>query len=130
MRLFDTVVFNVLIGNGDAHGKNFSLLREQGSVRLAPLYDLISTQAYPGLAREMAMRIGGERDPQRLNAKNWSAFFDRTGMSRASAQRRLLATANRVLASAHQLTHEKHLGSDVILPIVQENFARLTFPKG
>lgn len=130
LRLFDTVVFNVLIGNGDAHGKNFSLLRKPGSVRLAPLYDLISTQAYPGLAREMAMRIGGERDPQRLTAKNWSAFFDRTGMSRASAQRRLLATANRVLASARQLAHEKHLGSDVILPIVQENFVRLTSHKG
>jgi len=29
LRLFDAVVFNYLIGNGDAHGKNFSLLRDE-----------------------------------------------------------------------------------------------------
>jgi serine/threonine-protein kinase HipA len=37
----------VIIGNGDAHAKNFSLLFEpSGRIALAPLYDLMSTLVY------------------------------------------------------------------------------------
>ena len=43
------VIFNYLIGNNDAHGKNFSFLHEKGKPRLAPAYDLLSTVAYPEL---------------------------------------------------------------------------------
>ena len=39
IELFKTVVFNFLIGNGDAHGKNFSILYHQNSMILAPRYD-------------------------------------------------------------------------------------------
>ena len=45
--LMAAVTFNVLIGNGDAHAKNFSLLHDpSGALRLAPLYDLMSTLYY------------------------------------------------------------------------------------
>lgn len=56
-------VFNYLIGNCDAHGKNFSLLYTlpSSSPRLAPLYDLTSTTIYPSLSRNMAMKIGKEK---------------------------------------------------------------------
>lgn len=38
---------NVALGNGDAHGKNFSLLHDvSGRLRLAPAYDLLSTRFY------------------------------------------------------------------------------------
>lgn len=45
--LLRAVTLNVLIGNGDAHAKNFSLLHDRnGALRLAPLYDLLSTLMY------------------------------------------------------------------------------------
>ncbi len=45
--LLRAVTLNVLIGNGDAHAKNLSLLHEpSASLRLAPLYDLMSTLFY------------------------------------------------------------------------------------
>lgn len=45
--LLASVTLNVLLGNGDAHGKNFSLLHgARGSLTLAPLYDLLCTLAY------------------------------------------------------------------------------------
>ena len=45
--LLDAVFFNWLIGDNDAHGKNFSMIyRADGQTRLAPLYDLVSTAAY------------------------------------------------------------------------------------
>jgi serine/threonine-protein kinase HipA len=54
----DGLIFNVLIGNADAHGKNFSWLYDQGQRRLSPLYDLVSTTCWPELTTRMAMRIG------------------------------------------------------------------------
>jgi serine/threonine-protein kinase HipA len=56
--LLRAVVLNVLIGNGDAHAKNFSLLHyPDGSMGLAPLYDLMSTIRY-GDGR-LAMSVDG-----------------------------------------------------------------------
>jgi serine/threonine-protein kinase HipA len=56
--LLDAVIFNLLIGNHDAHAKNFSLLyRLDRSIRLAPLYDLVCTVYYPELTDRMAMKI-------------------------------------------------------------------------
>lgn len=46
-RLLRAVTVNVLIGNGDAHAKNFSLLHTtSGALDLAPSYDLVSTLHY------------------------------------------------------------------------------------
>jgi serine/threonine-protein kinase HipA len=71
-------IFNYLTGNCDAHAKNFSVLHDvekvfvrdnkmhtvckKGAVALAPFYDLVSTEVYEGLSKEMAMKIGGAWD--------------------------------------------------------------------
>ncbi len=123
--LFDAVVFNFLIGNCDAHGKNFSLLRERKAVRLAPLYDLVSTLAYPELSGEMAMKIGGERDPMRLTGKNWGLFFDEAGISHSVALKRLRTTAERVMIEAETLSNQQCPGAGAVLPIIQRHSRRL-----
>ncbi len=51
LALLDTVIFNLIAGNPDAHGKNFSLLYQAGAVSPAPFYDWLSTVAYPDLNR-------------------------------------------------------------------------------
>lgn len=45
-RLFGWLVFNVLVGNSDAHLKNLSFLVSHEGVQLAPFYDLLSVAAY------------------------------------------------------------------------------------
>ena len=59
-RLWDQIVFNWLIGNTDAHVKNFSLLYSPDlrTLRLAPAYDLLGAAIYP-TTREISFRIGG-----------------------------------------------------------------------
>jgi serine/threonine-protein kinase HipA len=47
----DGVIFNMLIGNADAHGKNYSLLYQYGERRMAPFYDLVCTLAWPELSK-------------------------------------------------------------------------------
>ena len=61
-RLWDMIVFSYLIGNTDAHIKNFSLLygKDLRSIRLAPAYDMVSTTVYESSTREMAFFIGGD----------------------------------------------------------------------
>jgi len=122
LRLFDAVIFNFLIGNCDAHGKNFSFLYEPGAATLAPLYDLVCTRAYPTLAAEMAMKIGGQRDPVRLTTRNWRAFFDETGLGHSTAGRRLRAIAGRLLQEAGAMAEMP--GAERVLPIVVENCQR------
>ena len=73
-------VFNYLIGNCDAHAKNLSLLHNaDGTVALAPAYDLISTSLYDGrfgekLSRNMGMRIGGHENLDRVNPEDFKSF--------------------------------------------------------
>jgi serine/threonine-protein kinase HipA len=55
-----TAAFNVIIGNVDAHAKNFSLLYYDGQRRLAPLYDLVPVVLYPQLREaSFAQKLGG-----------------------------------------------------------------------
>lgn len=54
------IIFNFLIGNGDAHGKNFSVLYHGRKAALAPMYDVMSTAVYPDVSSRMAMKIDGE----------------------------------------------------------------------
>ncbi len=71
------VGFNFLVGNADAHGKNLALLYgEDGSVRLAPFYDLLCTAVYPELDQRLALRLGGERRPDRLRRRHWERLAE------------------------------------------------------
>ena len=56
---FRALVFNVAARCTDAHAKNYSLILDQRSVSLAPLYDLSSTVLY-GLPMKSAMSINSK----------------------------------------------------------------------
>ena len=61
LNLFRQLVFNWLIGNGDAHAKNFSVLQtERGEWRISPAYDLLCTRFYDD--RNMALPLAGKID--------------------------------------------------------------------
>lgn len=60
-RYFDLVVFNLVVGNADAHLKNFSLLERPEGLRLSPAYDLVNTIVYTQYDRSTALEIGGRK---------------------------------------------------------------------
>jgi len=75
------VLTNFVLGNSDAHGKNFSLLYDPAAgVRLAPLYDVVSTAVYDGLTPRMAMAIGGEEDPSQVDLRSWERLGADSGL--------------------------------------------------
>jgi serine/threonine-protein kinase HipA len=66
LTLLRATILNFVLGNGDAHAKNFALLH--GDVlAMAPLYDIVSTAAYPGIDSSLAMSIGENADPDSLD---------------------------------------------------------------
>ena len=66
-RLLAAMTVNALIGNGDAHAKNFSLHHNPtGSLTLAPLYDLLSTLDYGD--DRLAMHIDNVHRTNRVTA--------------------------------------------------------------
>lgn len=99
-RLLDAVIFNGLIGNNDAHAKNFSLLYgADGTVRLAPLYDLVSTAHYPELSPVMAMSIGGEYAPGKLQPRHFEKLAAETGLAPAAVKKRVALVAEQTKAA-------------------------------
>lgn len=79
LRLFDYVIFNALIGNHDAHAKNFSLLYSGKTPVLAPLYDALSTAVYPTLTPKMAMKIGSKYKFSEVQARHWEQLAESVG---------------------------------------------------
>ncbi len=61
---FRMVLFNFLVGNNDAHGKNFSVIYKNRHIALAPAYDILSTSVYPNLSLHMAMKLGKHKKPR------------------------------------------------------------------
>ncbi|MEO0996420.1 MAG: type II toxin-antitoxin system HipA family toxin [Pseudomonadota bacterium] len=96
--LLDAVLFNLLTGNHDAHAKNFSLLyMPDGSIRLAPLYDLVSTVFYPELTDRMAMRIGKQAKSALVRRRDIDRFAAAAGLGVAQTRARIPALAERLL---------------------------------
>lgn len=105
LRFLDAIFFNLLIGNHDAHGKNFSLLysRSHPLVRMAPLYDLLCTPIY-GIGRTLPMRIGRERRPERVGATAVGQLAEDAAVGAAQLRVRARALAAKAPNAAREVT--------------------------
>lgn len=110
LRLFDYVIFNVLIGNHDAHAKNFSLLHSGKSTVLAPLYDTLSTAVYSTLTPKMAMKIGSKYKFNDVQTRHWEQFAEGIGLTKAQAKRRILELAKLLPPTARKLQSDPEQG--------------------
>ncbi len=88
-RLWDQIVFNWLIGNTDAHVKNFSLLYSPDlrTLRLAPAYDLLGAAIYP-TTREISFRIGGAATLDAVTEASFEAAAREAGLGVRMAMQR------------------------------------------
>lgn len=108
LKLQDRVIFNYLIGNSDAHGKNFSLIYRGSKPQLAPAYDVLSTAIYPDLAFKMAMKIGGQYEPEAVHLRHWQKLVADTTAAKRGLKKKLLSLSDRTLENAEKLVSELH----------------------
>jgi serine/threonine-protein kinase HipA len=105
LTLLRWALFQFLIGNSDAHGKNFSFfVRPGGFLEPAPWYDLVSVLQYERFDTELAMAFGDAFSLEEVTPYALADFASRCGIDRKlmrrEAQRlaRLAGTAAAVLA--------------------------------
>lgn len=96
-RIMELVAFSYLIGNGDLHGKNFSVRQAPaGFWEVTPAYDLLTTQPYLDWRDPMALNLSGRAN--RLDRAHLTESGERLGIPRAavaSALDRICDTAPR-----------------------------------
>lgn len=102
LKMMDAALFNLIIGNADAHGKNYSLLYQADAIVMAPLYDLLSTVAYPDLSPSLAMKIAKRPRLEDLSPRDWAKFAEETGLTEPYIRRRAASLADRIIADAPQ----------------------------
>jgi serine/threonine-protein kinase HipA len=96
----DSLFFNFMVGNHDAHGKNFSLLLDgPHSIRLAPFYDLLSTQVFERARKKLAMRLGGENKPEYLRRRHLDRLAEQLAVKPSLVMRHLEAMVKQVRES-------------------------------
>lgn len=91
------MAFNVLIANGDAHLKNWSLIyRDPHVPSLAPAYDLVSTAHYAGEDEDLGLRFGRSRRFDRVNLGTFDRLQRQLGAPHADLPAVVSATVERV----------------------------------
>jgi serine/threonine-protein kinase HipA len=98
LAFLDAALFNLIVGNADAHGKNFSLLYHTSGVSLAPFYDLLSTVAYPDLSPRLAMKIATRATIDEIGPTTWAAFAEDIGLAASFVRRRVREISDAVTA--------------------------------
>lgn len=87
-RLFRRLIAYVLIANGDAHLKNFTLLERPEGLRLSPAYDVVNVGVYPQYSQRFALSIGGEFVAlEAITREALIAFGERIKLSKATITR-------------------------------------------
>jgi len=122
--LLRAVTLNVAIGNGDAHAKNFSLLHDRsGALRLAPLYDLLSTLMYGD--DRLAMYIDNVRRTNRVTFDRLVNEAATWGSSRARAANIVTDLVTRLPDAIERAARETPGTPAEILEIVSAQLERL-----
>jgi serine/threonine-protein kinase HipA len=111
LKLLDAVIFSLIAGNADAHGKNFSILYADQGPQLAPLYDLLATVAYPELSANLAMKIGRRALIEDVDHAAWTVFSVDTGLGLPLIRRRVAELSESVRAKA-TITADTLAGAD------------------
>ncbi len=112
------LVFNVLIGNCDAHGKNYSLLYDSPAPSLAPFYDLLSTAIYGELTTRLAMSINGATHLEEVSASAWRRLTRDVGFAPRFLAQRMAPFVDRVADAGVSLSRRPEHAGPLVETIV------------
>lgn len=85
LKLLRLTLFNYLVGNEDAHLKNFSLIRLNQKIQLSPAYDLLNTTIVMKATEELALPLNGKK-----NNLNRNLFFNYYAIDRLNLTERVI----------------------------------------
>jgi serine/threonine-protein kinase HipA len=122
--LLRIVTLNVLVGNGDAHAKNYSLVHERsGALHLAPVYDVMCTLAYGD--DRMAMTVDGVHRTDRVTKKRLIAEGSSWGLPPTRCREIVDDVVDRALDAIEAAQDEVPGVPSSIIDVVQRQLAQL-----
>ena len=75
------LLVNILLANGDAHLKNWSLLyQDQVTPRLSPAYDIVTTRVYIENEQEFALNLGKNKHWYLANQEHFQHWAKKSGI--------------------------------------------------
>lgn len=89
IRFLQQIIFCFLVGNGDAHAKNFSVVYRGGKPCLSPAYDMLSTTVYPNLAQKLAMKIDTEYNFRWITPGKFVRVGQKVGLTEKVVRRQI-----------------------------------------
>lgn len=122
----ELMIFNYLIGNNDAHGKNFSILHyDNGEIVFAPAYDVLCTSVYPELSSKMAMKIGGYYESEKIYPRHFERMAKDIGISYTQVKKIIKNQCETLPDIVEEVSNsfDNNIGKD-IFKIVAKNCTR------
>lgn len=101
-QILDWVLFNIVIFNCDAHGKNISFFVGPNGISLAPFYDLVNIKMYPEFEHDLAMALGDEFEEDNINAYQLADFSDTCQLPRSLVAKRLKYLIGKLTAALQE----------------------------
>jgi serine/threonine-protein kinase HipA len=118
-------LFQYLIGNSDAHGKNVSFFCNPAGLALAPSYDLVSVVQYEGLDHELAMAYGDEFRLGQIRPYDWAEFAARTNIPRRLLAREMIRMGKAAAEAAQRQAEESvYVGQEKVFVAQIAEFVR------
>jgi serine/threonine-protein kinase HipA len=105
IRMSSYIIFNFLIGNMDAHGKNFSILHEP-TLTLSPLYDVLATRIYPELSSRLAMKVDKYYESEDIFPRHWKRLCVQSQIGYPGFKRTFIDTCKKITGAAEELRDE------------------------
>ena len=81
LEILNWSIFNLIIGNSDAHGKNFSFFVDERGIRPTPFYDMLCIITHENVEHDLAMAYGDEFNPNEVKAYQLREFADDIGVN-------------------------------------------------
>lgn len=110
--LFDWLIFNLIVGNSDAHGKNFSFFASAKGLTPTPWYDLISVLQVEDIEHSLAMSVGDEFNPNEIHALQLLIEADEVGLTKTFVQERLKKVLDCLNIGLANFTMSKNLNNE------------------
>lgn len=101
-------IFQVLIGNTDAHAKNMSFFCRPGGLSIAPAYDLVCGLVYAGenVLDQLAMAVGDNFDPTAIGVYDWAQMAHEASLAPRLVSQEIMRLAKSCLTVLPKLVSE------------------------
>jgi len=123
--MLDAVIFAAVTGNADAHGKNHSFLYEQGTRRMAPLYDQVCTMAWPEFSTTLSMKIGSASTLEEVSPEHFKQLCGIAKLGWPMARERIKTLCRQILDATHEMQVLPALSKATVREIVTKRAERM-----